>query len=396
LTSRRRVNILYVHPSDELYGADRILLQLVEQLDKQRFRPIVVLSNDVSYDGLLSNLLKERNINYFHLNLAVLRRRYFTPQGILFYIIRLFISTLTLAHIIWRNKIDIVHSNTLAVIPGALAAFLTRKNHIWHVHEIITKPRFLWRLTAWLSSHLSRNVVAVSKATCHHLCNGNINNKDITKVIHNGFDISRYEQANGSGKKVRKEWGISFNQPLVGMLGRFSNWKGQDYFLEVASSINQNYPNVRFALVGGTIPGQEEIINKLKSLANNLNLSSVVIFDEFRTDVPAVLDAFDIFVLPSILPEPFGLVVVEAMATGKPVVANSHGGCKEIIENGVTGFLVEPNKPEEMVLAIKYLIDNPKEGEEMGQRGRERLKDHFSLISFVDKWTNVYEQLSPR
>jgi len=130
LTSEYRDNILYVHTSDELYGADRIVLQLVERLDKQRFRPIVVLAKDIDYDGLLSKALSKRQIEFLHLDLAVLRRRHFTPQGLFLYAFRLLVSTIALMHIIQQEEIDIVHSNTLAVIPGALAAFLTGRPHV--------------------------------------------------------------------------------------------------------------------------------------------------------------------------------------------------------------------------------------------------------------------------
>ncbi|MEJ5311256.1 MAG: glycosyltransferase family 4 protein [Anaerolineae bacterium] len=390
----KKINILYVHPSDELYGADRILLQLVERLDKQRFYPIVVLPKDIEYDGLLSEALSEHKIKFLHLNLAVLRRRYFTLSGILLYIFRLVVSTMALVRVIQREEIDIVHSNTLAIIPGALAALLTGKPHVWHVHEIITRPRFLWRLTAWLSSRLSEKVVAVSEATRYHLCKGDRQNEEKTVVIHNGIDGSRFGSGIGSGQKIRREWGISDKSLLVGMLGRFSDWKGQDYFLKVASLVSNNHPDTRFALVGGTVPGEEDVVGRLKSLAVSLNLSSLVIFDEFRSDVPAILDAYDVFVLPSTRPDPFPTVILEAMATGKPIVANAHGGSVEMIEHQITGFLVDPTRPEEMASAIECLLKDPIRRREMGRQGCERLINHFSLDAFVDKWTSLYESLA--
>ncbi len=382
--------ILYVHSSDEMYGSDRVLIELVKQLDKQRFRAIVVLPNDIPYQGLLSKALQEHNIRTINLDLAILRRKYFNPLGFLIYFFRLSTSTVALIRLIQQESIQIVHSFTAAVIPGAIAAYITRQPHIWHVHEIITHPRFLWRLTSWLMPRLSKQVVAVSEPTRKHLCAGNKLNEKKAIVIHNGINISNCLSVS---QQVRKEWQVHPEQPLVGMIGRVSLWKGQQYFLQVANIVKQKNPQVRFALVGGTFPGQEYLLEELKVLASQLNLSSTAIISDFRCDIPFVLEAYDIFVLPSTLPDPFPTVILEAMAASKPVIANAHGGSIEMVEHQITGLLVEPNSPEVMANAIQQLLDNPDQRVLMGKRGRERLISNFSIQSCVEKWTHLYESL---
>jgi glycosyltransferase involved in cell wall biosynthesis len=384
--------ILYVHSSDEMYGADLILLQLVEHLALRRFRPIVVLPTDVAYDGRLTTALRERNIKTVHLKTAILRRKYLTPWGSAIYLWRLVMSTVSLVRLIRVESVDIVHSNTTAVTPGALAAWLTGKPHIWHVHEIIVHPRILWRLTSWLLPRLSNRVVAVSEAVCDHLCAGDRFNEKKSIVIHNGIDLKRFANL-GGGRRVRDEWKVAPEQLLIGMVGRISHWKGQDYFLEVASLVSKNHPEAHFAIVGTTFPGQEKLIDHLKLLSADLGLSAVVTFAGYRSDIPAVLDALDVFVLPSTLPDPFPTVLLEAMATCKPVVANAHGGSIEIIEHEVTGLLVRPDSPEEMAAAINRLLDKPSQRLAMGQRGRERLISAFSLESYVANWQKLYENL---
>ncbi len=387
--------ILYVHSSDEMYGADLILLQLVELLDKERFRPIVVLPTDVPYEGLLSAALQKRNIKTVHMKTAILRRKYLSPLGLLLYLYRLVWSTIALMRIIRREKVEIVHSNTLAVIVGALAARVMRRPHVWHVHEIIVHPNVLWRLTSWLLPRLSDRVVVVSGPTRDHLCKAEQRNAEITTVIHNGIDVERFDAKPGLGLRVREEWGVLPEQPLVGLVGRISHWKGQDYFLHVAELVTQRHPEAHFALVGGTFPGDENLVELLKALVERLHLSSNITISDFRTDIPSVLDAFDIFALPSTLPDPFPTVVLEAMAAGKPVVANAHGGSIEMVEDGVTGYLVKPDRPEEMANAIETLIEHPQERQEMGREGRRRLTTHFSLESFIVNWTALYDSLLP-
>lgn len=390
LSFKKTHTILYVHSSDEMYGTDCILLELVKQLDKQQFQAIVVLPNDIPYQGLLSKALQEHNIKTIHLNLAILRRKYFTPLGFLVYLFRLSTSTVALVRLIQQESIQIVHSFTAAVIPGAIAAYITRQPHIWHVHEIIIHPRFLWRFTSWLIPRLSKQVVAVSEPTRKHLCTGNQLNEKKAIVIHNGIDISNCASVS---QEVREEWQVRPEQPLVGMIGRVSHWKGQQYFLQVANIVKQKNPQVCFALVGGTFPGQEHLLEELKAFASQLNLSSSAIISNFRSDIPLVLEAYDIFVLPSTLPDPFPTVILEAMAAGKPVIANAHGGSVEMVVHQVTGLLVEPDSPELMANAIQQLLDNPDERVTMGKRGRERLISHFSIQSCVDKWTHLYESL---
>ena len=393
MTMSRPDTVLYIHSSDEMYGADRVLLQLIDLLDKRRFRPIVVVPNDVPYQGQLSQALREREVETVQMKTAVLRRKYFTPYGMLVYFWRLIVSTLALVSLIRRESVSLVHSNTSAVIPGALAARLAGRPHVWHVHEILVRPRALWRFTSWLLPRLSDRVVAVSGPARDHLCAGDRRNEDKAIVIHNGVDVSAFTQDDRPGQAVRQEWGVQPNQPLVGMIGRVSSWKGQGHFLKSVALVVKSHPEARFALVGGTFPGQEHLVNDLKELITQLELDSSVILSDFRSDVPAVLDAYDVFVLPSIQPDPLPTVVLEAMAAGTPVVANAHGGSIEMVEHQVTGLLVQPDRPEKMAVAINRLLDNPEERRNMGQRGRERVETFFSLETFVANWMTLYDTL---
>jgi glycosyltransferase involved in cell wall biosynthesis len=388
--------ILYVHSSDEMYGADLILLQLVVRLSQRGFRPVVVVPTDVPYTGELSKALNEHKIRTIRLKTAIMRRKHFTPSGIFVYFWRLCISTLSLIWVIHRESADIVHSNTAAVLPGALAAFITRRPHVWHIHEIIVKPRFLWRLTSWLLPRFSKKIIAVSDSTRDHLCVGNWKNGEKTDVIHNGIDISRFKDIKGSGRMVRNEWDIRPNEIIIGMVGRISHWKGQEYFLKAASRLTNDYTDVKLVMVGGTFPGQEYLADNLRKLVSKLGLTKSVIISEFRSDIPAILDAFDIFVLPSTSPDPFPTVILEAMAAQKPVIANAHGGSIEMVDPQITGILVSPECPDEMYAAMKQLIDDPMERILMGKRGHKRLLEKFSLESFIEKWLKLYGSLIPK
>lgn len=389
-----RRTLLYIHSSNEMYGADVILLQLVSRLDPTKFRIIVVVPTDLSYDGRLSKALTEHNIRVIGMNLAVLRRSYFSLVRFPLYLWRFLLSLYLLIRLIQHEQVDLVHSNTLAVIPGAIAAKVMGIKHVWHVHEIIVKPRFLWKLTSWLAAHLADNVVSVSQATHEHLCAGNSQNAQHGIVIYNGIDTTKFQNEAQQRQVIRTEWGILPNQSLVGMVGRFSHWKGQSYLLDVAKQVSQTFPNVRFAFVGGTIPGQNEIMEDFKRKIERLDLKDIVIYSDYRTDIPAVIDAYDIFVLPSIQPDPFPTVVLEAMAMARPVVANAIGGCLEMIEDHQTGLLAKPGAIDEMANSILYLLNHPLQATSMGQAALERIDRLFSLEAFVSNWTSLYERLT--
>lgn len=388
--------LLFVHSSDDLYGADWILLELVRGLDRRRFQPVVVLPTDVVANGPLTQALRASGIETHGIAMAVLRRRFYTPLGILRFLARLVMSTARLARLIREESIDLVHSHTSAVLAGAFAARLTGRPHLWQTLEIIVKPRFLWRTMSWLMPRLSERVVGASHATHEHLCLGDALNRDKATVFHYGLDARRVDAGRGQGAAVRQAWGVRDGQPVVGVVARVSDWKGQDYFLRVAALVARTHPDARFVIVGGTFEGQAHLIDELAAQARSLGIAEVVRFDGFRADIPAVLDALDIFVMPSTLPDPFPTSVLEAMAAGKPVVANAHGGSVEMLSHELTALLVPPGQPEVMAEAVRRLLDDPEERRRLGERARERLVSHFTLDNYVRNWMSLYDSVLSR
>jgi len=385
--------ILFVHSSDDLYGADLILLDLVRRLDKQKFEPIVALPTDVPGDGSLTRSLRKEGIRTLGLNMGILRRRFYSLAGVPLFVSRLLYSGWQLVRLIQRESISLVHSHTSAVLPGALAARVTGRPHVWQSLEIIVKPRLVWKATAWLMPRLSERVVSASLTTLEHLCLGDPLNREKGAVFHYGLDSDRIGAGQGTGGEVRKKWGVAPDQAVVGMVARLSEWKGQDHFLNVAARVAKTHPQARFVVVGGTFDPSDRLPEELKRMAAELGIADRVRFDGFRSDIPAVLDALDIFVMPSTLPDPFPTAVLEAMAAGKPVVANAHGGSLEMVVDGVTGFLVPPEQPDAMAAAVRRLLDDPSERLRLGESAQARLLSHFTVDRYVRNWTELYSSV---
>lgn len=388
--SHARQTIMYVHSSDELYGSDRMLLQLVRSLDRERYRALVILPSDIAYGSLLSGELAREGIDCRKVDLAVVRRRYLNCRGIFGFMRRLCQSTASLWSLIRREDVTLVHSNTIVVWPGALAALLARRPHMWQVHELLTGPAWLrWLLGRTLLA-LSTVVVSNSRATRHALF-GSLENAK-TPVVYNGWE-PQVSCADTARARLRSSLGIGPDQLVVGTIGRLSYRKGQRQLIEALERVIMVHPRVHALIVGGPVPGQEQFLAELQAYTTRTDLASLVTFTGFRRDTADLLQAIDIFVMPSIWPESFGLVVVEAMAQGKPVISSSVGALSEIIVDGESGLLVRPGDPAALSDAVLRLIGDPALRERLGQAARRRAESHFQANTYLSQFAHLYDRL---
>ncbi|MCA9960203.1 MAG: glycosyltransferase family 4 protein [Anaerolineales bacterium] len=387
-------NVLYIHPSNELYGSDRSLLRLVQALSQTSIEPFVIVPDDLEYEGLLTNELQKMHVPFQELGLGVLRRRYRNVSGGLLFIYRTVKAAVQIAHYCRQHKFHLIHSNSTAVFTGALAAKLARIPHIWHVREIIEQPRWLNKVTAnvlWWGADV---VIAVSQPVKENLLISQPKLASKIRVIHNGINPKAYKEIDTQDIiQLRHSWGIPITATVIGMVGRISSWKGQNFLLQAAADILKQDPNVYLVFVGGTVPGETWRRQELEDAIYKLGIQDQVILDDFRIDIPVVLASFDIFVLPSTRPDPFPGVVLEAMFAGKPVVATAHGGALEQVQKNVTGLLVSPTETNEMTEALHKLIYNPQLRIDMGNNGRQRALTLFTTELYVTNVINVYNQI---
>ena len=380
--------VLFVHAGAELYGADRILLELAEGLRHRGHALQVVLPGP----GPLHEELARVGVPTQRHNLGVLRRRYFNLRGLLNRGCRLLSAVRYLRRLIREQHIAVVHSNTTAVFAGVLAARLAGVPHVWHVHEITTRPLWFARAVAACVARLSQRAVFVSEATREHMCRLNEGLRAKALVIHNGIDTTR--ALAGQPGVLRRECGWEAGAPVVGMIGRINWWKGQTSLLECAVQLAPRHPALRFLMVGGTYEGDNRVRDELLAGIERHQLQGVVVVQDFRPDIGNVLADIDIFVLPSTEPDPFPTVVLEAMAAGKPIVAYRHGGVCEMVEDGVSGLLCTPGAPAEMAAALARLVAAPELRQRMGQAGQQRLQALFTREAFIDRFAALYRQLA--
>ena len=180
----------------------------------------------------------------------------------------------------------------------------------------------------------------------------------------------------------------------IGLIGRLCPWKGQHIFIQAAKIVHQSWPNVHFQIVGGALFGEQAYEAELHAMVAREGLGDVFDFTGFQSDVAPLIGALYILVHASTVGEPFGQVIVQAMASGKAVVATNGGGVPESVIDGQTGILVPLGDVDEMAKAIATLLADSSLAEAMGRRGRERVIQHFAIDQVVDKVMAVYRTVA--
>jgi glycosyltransferase involved in cell wall biosynthesis len=157
--------------------------------------------------------------------------------------------------------------------------------------------------------------------------------------------------------------------------------------------LSKNHSNIKLVFIGSPPPNQEVFEINLIEKIKEFQLGQRVLIIPFQEEIGKFWDSIDIAVVPSTEPEPFGMVVIEAMLASKPVVASNHGGPTEIVLDNETGFLFEPNNEDSLAMALEKLIYNPELRKTFGAKGNQRAKAVFSLDSHVQHFEKIFEAL---
>ncbi len=388
--SNRSVRVLLYDHTAELGGGEIALVELVRRLDRTRVDPVVLLASHGPLDDLLEgavplyHLLMPREVS--EARRAAIGRASFQNVTVLLSLVR---YIRLLAKFVKRHEIDIIHTNSLkASILGGIAGRLAGKKVIWHLRDRIADdylpPRMVFvvrKLGRWLPDF----VVGNSRATVATL--------DLrgtpSAAVPSGVDVSKFHPAPDPELTESP-------RRIVGLVGRICPWKGQHVFIEAAGLLRKEWPNVQFQIVGGALFGEQAYEAELREKVLSAGLEDVVSFSGFQSDVPSIIRRFYMLVHASTVGEPFGQVIVQAMATAKPVVATNGGGVPETVVDGETGILVPMGNASAMAEAIAKLLESPSLAAQMGHAGYERVIERFTLSQTTESITKIYEQLAQK
>ena len=299
--------------------------------------------------------------------------------------------------LLWRlvrflrvQRPDVVHTHLIhGDLYGTLAARLAGVPHVVstkHNDDAFRQRGFY----AWLDRTLARyqnHIITIS----HHLRRFYVEVErlpaDKISTIHYGLDPGAFLQGVGEGADVRVELGMPADVPLVGVVSRLTEQKGHAYLLDAFAEVIQALPSAHLLVVG-----DGELRPALERQTARLGLQDSVTFAGRREDVPRIMMALDVLVMPSLW-EGFGLVLLEAMAAGKPVVASRVSAIPEIVVDGEMGVLVSPKDQDSLAEAMIKLLQNPVLAREMGRKGRERLEKEFGVEKMVKETESMYAQM---
>ena len=377
--------ILSVHNTSDIYGASQSILRVLRRLRLDGHSVHVVLSAP----GPLVELLEAHGVTvHIFESLAIVERAQLgSLAGKIAFCWRYPYSALWLSALILRLKVDVVHTNTAVMPAPAVAAWITRRRHLWHLREFSSEFRGVWKFYQRYIWRLSERIITISDAV-----------RDQFDVELRSRCITVYNSLGPGAADIDREAAWRFRESvgdpelLIGVIGRIK-WvrKGQEVLIKAAALLAERYPEARYLIVGSVAAGNEDHLVRLKELVAELGLTEKVIFTGDINNPRDVYAACDVTVVPSVLPEPFGRVVMESMAAGTPVIGSRCGGIPEQISDGETGLLFEPGNERELAVALEKLTSDGELRARMGRAARERALRMFDDSATYTKVANVFE-----
>jgi glycosyltransferase involved in cell wall biosynthesis len=390
----KRKRILYIESNMDgtIGGSYYSLLYLMEGLNKKLYEPYVLFCQN----NILVQRFKEVADEVMVYDYEPFGSNPFNTWKVIpRFLKHIVLKQFKLKKIITKVKPDLVHlNNTYAANhEWMLACYFNNIKIV--THDRGTKPPATWQTKIFV--RFLDSIISVSDAYSQFVIDQGLKPKRIRRV-YNGLDIERFGKYRSPQNrlKVREELGIDHNTVLVGIVGNIDYWKGQLVFAKAMDSLIKECKGnacIQGLIIGNTCKGAEAYEQEIRDYLRYSKIDDKVKLLGFRQDIPQILNAMDIFVHASVEPEPFGRVILEAMAMGKPIVATKPGGPCEIIEEGITGYLVPMNDHESMKDAIMRYVHEPRRAEEMGAAAREASEKNFSVSQMVQGVEKVYEEI---
>jgi sugar transferase (PEP-CTERM/EpsH1 system associated) len=363
----RPINVLHLIQGLESGGLETVTVSLLERLDRTLYQPSICCFDNL---GSLMERIKGKIKVHF------LQRR----QGIDY------TYPIKLARLLKKEQIEILHlHNSTAFFYGVLAGKIAGVPVIIyteHARDIFPSMRvriadkalslFTHRIVV-VAEYLKRNLVRYEK----------FNPKKIT-VIYNGVDPQKFN-GDFDSRAVKKTFDIDEDRLVIGIVARLDPIKNHKCLLRAMKMVVAELPKTILLIVG-----DGPFLQELKSFINTLSLNSYVRFLGMRSDIPELMSIMDVFVLCS-LSEGLPLTLLEAMASGRAIIATNVGGIPEVIEHGINGLLVEPDNHRALTEAIIQLLRDKSLAKRISESARNKLMENFTLDKMTEKYKEIYQ-----
>ena len=386
-----KTRIVYVNHTGQVSGAEKVLMNILRSLDRGCYQPIVVCPAD----GCLSEEAAAEGIPW--IAIRPIRARFSrNPKQILKSMGELCKGVLSLRKVLRTVAPDMIHANTLrAGLATSLATLGTGRNVIWHVHD--TLPRHPLSTLIRLFAYLDRRtrLVAVSRATARSF-SGRLPFKGRMKTVYNGVELNKFPFKEKGQSPFRKEFHLSQDDFLFCAIGQICERKGLLELIEAFRQVRAAAPQVHLAIVGSVVFQHERDYSGLLYAAARVpELTGSVHFTGEMDDVYPALEAADLLVLNS-RDEPFGLVLIEAMSSGTPVLATRVGGIPEIVTDGKDGWLIDPGDVRALAAKLLELSRDRPALAKVAEIAQRTTCPRFSMEGFQSRLRRLYEELEPK
>lgn len=376
-TARTRpLSVCLVVSSLEFGGAERQVVELVRSFDQTRIKPFVIsLSNKVPLSKMLPN-------NAECLSIVAKKGRF--DVSVIFRV----------AEVLRQREIDVAHAFLFdaEVITRLAARFTSVKLVVASERNTNYSQPAFQKLALKVTQPFFDVMIANSEAGKQFNVTTRGINPSRIEVVRNGVDVKRFSPNLAAGAAIRAELGIAASDPVIGMVGSFKFQKGHEFFLRMAAEVRKEFPNAWF-LVLGEVPERADptYYHETLALAKSLNLGDRCRFLGARNDMDAVYNSFDVMTLLS-RHEGTPNVVLEAMASGVPVVATDVSDNRFIIEEGVTGHIVPVGDVAQPSACVSALLRNPNGRRAMGEKARDHVCSEFSFHGATTKMADIYDK----
>jgi glycosyltransferase involved in cell wall biosynthesis len=373
----RPARILYLMESRDVGGLEVIFLNLLANLDRAQFQPLVVCPPEGAFAQRVRKLEVEVLVLPLGQKPGGAQRLSFISPGIVWSLIRF----------VKHRKIDILHSYEFRTRNYAHITSLSTGLPLVCGCNMPNWAETMGNVQLRIVNALAKEVITISQCIREGLLSRGIINPDKIRTVYPGVDLELFSPKSDNG--LRRDFQIPPESPLVGIVARFDPIKNLSGFLQAAAMVARDLPKARFCIVGGELTSFDSDGSNLRRMIQEMNLSDRVILTGPRQDMPNVFAGLDL-VVSSSLSESFGMALVEAMAVGKPVVATRCGGPEEIVAHGKTGLLVRPEDSASLAQGMMTLLTDKALARGMGEAGRRRVELCFDVKRHARELENSY------
>lgn len=299
---------------------------------------------------------------------------------------KLFIAIPKIEKIIRENGIEVLHAHTrITQVMARMIQIRTGIPYIATCHGYFKRRLGRRLFPAW-----GDKTIAISQGVADHLAQDFKVSAERIVTVNNGVDLEELDQAysNYDPQAAKLAFGFKPDEPVVGIIARLVADKGHEYLLRTLPLLEKEFPKIRILIVGD---GRH--MPFLKNLMRELKQEKRVVFTGNLKDVGPALAALDIFALPAVWREGFGLSIVEAMACRKPVIVSNIWSLNSLIQSGETGILIEPKQEKPLAEAIRFLLLHPEEGQRMGNSARRMVEKQFTISRMAAEIRDLYNSL---